>query len=206
MKKEDVHKIIPELSEISLKKTGFELPENYFETVEDTVIATLKTENLQNKINSKTFKTPDNYFDSIEDIVLAKLKAEALQNKNNSQIPENYFETLETKVISEIKTAPKVISLKTKLTKFIAPIAIAASLLLVFVLNNNSTTVSFESLAVTDIESWIDNGSIDIDALSIASIYPDIELDTKIYSVSLTDEEVLDYLYEENLEELIYEN
>ena len=206
MKKEDVHKIIPELSEISLKKTGFELPENYLENLEDTVIATLKAENLQNKINSKTFKTPDNYFNSIEDIVLAKLKAEVLQNKNNSQIPENYFETLETKVISEIKTAPKVISLKTKLTKFIAPIAIAASLLLVFVLNNNSTTVSFESLAVTDIESWIDNGSIDIDALSIASIYPDIELDTKMYSVSLTDEEVLDYLYEENLEELIYEN
>jgi len=206
MKKEDVHKIIPELSEISLKKTGFELPKNYFETVEDTVIATLKTENLQNKINSKTFKTPDNYFDSIEDIVLAKLKAEVIQSKNDNQIPENYFETLETKVISEIKTAPKVISLKTKLTKFIAPIAIAASLLLVFVLNNNSTTVSFESLAVTDIESWIDNGSIDIDALSIASIYPDIELDTKMYSVSLTDEEVLDYLYEENLEELIYEN
>ena len=206
MKKEDVHKIIPELSEISLKKTGFELPENYFETVEDTVIATLKTENLQNKINSKTFKTPGNYFNSIEDIVLAKLKAEVIQNKNDNQIPENYFETLETKVISEIKTAPKVISLKTKLTKFIAPIAIAASLLLVFVLNNNSTTVSFESLAVTDIESWIDNGNIDIDALNMASIYPDIELDTKMYSVSLTDEEVLDYLYEENLEELIYEN
>lgn len=174
MKKEDVHKIIPKLSEISLKKTGFELPKNYFETVED--------------------------------IVIAKLKSEVIQNKNDNVIPENYFEILETKVISEIKTTTKVISLKNRFIKFAAPIAIAASILLVFTLNNTPETITFDTLTSSEIENWIDNGSVDIDALNIISIYPEIELNDEIYSYSLSDEEVLNYLYEENLEDIIYEN
>jgi len=206
MKKKDLYKIAPKLSEISLKKSGFEIPSNYFETIEDGVIATLKTENLQDKINSKTFITPENYFNSIEDIVITKLKAEALNNKNKNTIPEDYFKTLENKVISEIKKTPKVISLKSKFIKYVAPIAIAASLLLVFVLNNTSTNVTFASLSSSEIENWIDNGSIDIDALTIASLYPEIELNDEIYSDSLTNEEVLEYLYQENLEGIIYEN
>ncbi|MBT8316186.1 MAG: hypothetical protein HKP59_01015, partial [Lutibacter sp.] len=181
------------------------LPENYFETVEDNVIAALKTENLQNKINTKVFTTPENYFDSIEDIVLAKLKAEAIQEKN-SGIPKNYFDTLEDKVIGKVKKEPKVISLKKGFSKFIAPIAIAASLLLIFTLTNNQKPVTFESIAASDIENWIDNGNIDIDALNIVSMYPDIELNDDIYTSTISDEEVIDYLNTEDLDLIIYEN
>ena len=206
MKRKDLHKIAPKLSEISLDKSGFEIPENYFDSIEDGVIAELKSENLLKKETTETFKTPENYFNSIEDMVLAKLKATAIQNNTESTIPKNYFDTLEDQVLSKIKTTPKVISLKSRFIKFAAPIGIAASLLLVFVLNNNSTTVTFESLASSEIETWIDNGSIDIDALSIASIYPEIELNSEMYSVSLSDDEVLEYLNDEDLENLIYEN
>jgi hypothetical protein len=205
MKKEKPHKIIPTLSENSLKKTGFALPENYFETVEDNVIAALKTENLKNKINTKVFTTPENYFDSIEDIVLAKLKAEAIQEKN-SGIPKNYFDTLEDKVIGKVKKEPKVISLKKGFSKFIAPIAIAASLLLIFTLTNTQKSITFESLAASDIENWIENGNIDIDALNIVSMYPNIELNDDIYTSTISDEEVIDYLNTEDLDLIIYEN
>jgi len=208
MKNKDLNKIAPKLSVISLSKTGFEIPKNYFDTVEDAIIAKLKADNLQNKINSKTFKTPKNYFDSIENIVIAKLKAEVILDKNENldTIPIDYFETLENKVISKIKATPRVISLRRKFIKYVAPIAIAASLLLVFVLNNTPATVTFDSIASSEIESWIDNGNIDIDALSIASLYPEIELNDEMYSNSLTNEEILDYLYEENFEDIIYEN
>lgn len=206
MKKNNLHKIAPKLREISLKKSGFEIPANYFETIEDAVIAKLKTNKLLLKGTQNPFIVPDNYFNSIEDIVITKLKAEALHIKNSNSIPENYFETLENKVLSEIKTTPKVISLKSKFIKYVAPIAIAASLLLIFVLNNSSTNVTFASLSSSEIENWIDNGSIDIDALTIASIYPEIELNDEIYSESLSDEEVLEYLYQENLENILYEN
>ncbi|WP_299523155.1 hypothetical protein [uncultured Lutibacter sp.] len=206
MKRKDLHKIAPKLSEISLEKVGFEIPENYFDSIEDAVIAELKSENLLKKETEKTFKTPENYFNSIEDIVLAKLKAAAIQNNTESTIPKNYFDTLEDQVLSKIKTTPKVISLKSRFIKFVVPIGIAASLLLFFVLNNNSAPLTFESLASSEIETWIDNGNIDIDALSIASIYPEIELKSDIYSSSLSDDEVLEYLNDEDLENLIYEN
>ncbi|WP_456379594.1 hypothetical protein [Lutibacter sp.] len=206
MKKKDLHKVAPKLSEISLKKSGFEIPSTYFETIEDGVIATLNAEKFSFIKPKESFQTPKNYFNSIEDIVITKLKAEALNTKNSNTIPENYFETLENKVISEIKTTPKVISLKSRFIKFAAPIAIAASLLLIFILNNTSTNVTFASLSSSEIENWIDNGSIDIDALTIASLYPEIELNDEIYSDSLSNEEVLEYLYQENLENILYEN
>ncbi len=207
MKRKDLHTIAPKLSEISLKKIGFEIPKDYFDFIEDAVIAELKAEYFLKKGNKKAFKTSDNYFDSIEDIVIAKLKAEAIHNNNKGTImPENYFQTIEDKVLTEIKTAPKVISLKSRFIKFAAPIAIAASLLLIFVVNKNSKTVTFDSLASSEIETWIDNGGMDIDALSIVSIYPDIELNNEIYSASLSDDEVLEYLNEEYLDEIIFEN
>ena len=207
MKKKDLHKIAPKLSEILLNKIGFEIPENYFKTVEDAVIAELKSEDLQNKIYHKPFRIPEDYFNSIEEIVISKLKAEAIYNKNdNAAIPENYFDSIEKTIFTKIKATPKIISLKNRFTKFAVPITIAASLLLFFILNNTSTAVTFDSLASSEIENWINNGSIDIDALNITSIYPEIELNNEIYSSLLSDDEVLEYLYEEDLDEIIYEN
>jgi len=206
MKRKNLHKVAPKLSEIALKKAGFEIPKNYFDAIEDAVIAEITAENFQNINNRETFITPQDYFDTLEAIVLAKLKASAIQNTNKTIIPKNYFDTIEDSVLNKIKTKPKVISLKNKFIKFTVPIGIAASLLLVFVLNNKATTVTFESLASSEIETWIDNGNIDIDALSIASIYPEIELTNEIYSDSLSDDEVLEYLDDEDLEGIIYEN
>lgn len=175
MKKEDLHKIAPKLSKIQLDEIGFELPENYFNT--------------------------------IEDIVIARLKAEIVQNDyDKTKLPENYFDSIEDRVLTKIKTSPKVISLKSKIVKFAVPIAIAASLLLVFILNDNSNTVTFDSLEISEIENWIENGTIDIDASNIASMYPDIELNIDYFSSSISDNEFLEYLYEEDLEEIIYEN
>lgn len=206
MKKKDLHKIAPKLCEISLNKIGFEIPKNYFETIEDSVLTELKAKNLHHKINIETFKTPENYFNSVEDIVIAKLKSEVVQNKNDVTIPENYFDTIEETVITKIKASPKVISLKSRFVKFVIPISIAASLLLIFVLNNKSTSVSFESLSSSEIENWINNGNIDFNALNIASMYPEIELNNEIFSSIISDDEVLEYIYEEDFDELIYEN
>ena len=175
MKKENLHKIAPKLSNIALEKTGFGIPKNYF--------------------------------NDFEDIVIAKLKAEVIQyDPKKGNVPENYFASLEDTVLTKIKAFQKIISIKRRIVKFAVPIAVAASLLLIFTVTNNKNTVTFESLAISDIENWINNGTIDIDASSIASIYPDIELNNDYFSSSISDNEVLEYLYEEYLDEIIYEN
>lgn len=206
MKKETLHKIAPKLSEISPNNTGFVVPENYFGLIEDEVLAKYLVENIKYKQKDNAFKTPENYFDTVEDLVLTKLKAEALQNDEKTVISKNYFDSIEDTVLNKIKSKTKVFSIRRSITKYIAPIAIAASLLLILILNNNSEAPTFDSIATTEIENWIYNGNVDIDALSIASIYTDIELDIDNFSASLSDDEVLEYLNNEDLDELIYEN
>ncbi len=206
MKKENLHKIAPKLSEIILCKNSFKIPKNYFNTVEDAIIAELKTENFKNKTTTKTVKIPKNYFNSIEDIVIAKLKAKTLQKDNTTTVPKNYFETIENTILNKINVKPKATLFKNKIVKLVAPIAIAASILVAFILKNNTNTITFSSLATSEIEYWITNESTTIDALSIASIFPDIELNRNNLESLITTEEFLEYLNQEDLEEIFYEN
>lgn len=204
MKKQKSHKVAPLLSSIS-KKSGFTVPNAYFETIEIDVLSKIKAEELHSQLNKNTFKTPEAYFNSIEDIVVTKLKAESLNLEKNTKVPDNYFETLEDTVISKLKTQKKVISLKT-VSKYLAPIAVAASLLLFFTLNTTKNTVTIESLATADLEQFIDYGMVDIDTQTLAIAFSDIELENEKLDLPLTDNEVLNYLTDEDLETFIYTN
>ena len=206
MTKLELHKIAPTLSEISPKQVVFKVPENYFETIEDGVMAEIKLEPISN-LKNQSFNTPNHYFDTIEDVVLTKLKAEALQqNKEFDTVDENYFNNLETTVLSKIKT-PKVISLKSRIIKIATPIAIAASLLLIFILNyNTSENITFDSLATAEIEQIINNGWIDVNEENITTAYADVELTSDFFSTNITEDELLDYLNSENIDEILYEN
>jgi hypothetical protein len=204
MKKDKLHKIAPILSEISKENSIFKVPENYFNEIEDVIFAELKTEAIQQKTKKLSFTVPQNYFNTVENITISKLKAEVLHKQQSEAIPINYFDTLEDKVFAKIKTKQKIILLK-NITKFVAPIAIAASLLLIFTLNFKQQTISFDSLATSEIEQFIELGLIDFDSESLATVY-NIEIPTDNLTISLSNNEVLDYLTDEDLESLIYEN
>lgn len=53
-------------------KTGFQVPENYFDSLEDRVLQKISFEENKPKINTG-FEIPNGYFDSLEDAVMAKL-------------------------------------------------------------------------------------------------------------------------------------
>lgn len=192
------------LSEISLKKNAFKVPENYFETIENQTISELNLQNIQPKQNESTYKTPQNYFDNIEEITITKLKAEVLQTTNTSKLPDGYFDTIEDLVLIKIKKEQKIITIK-RITKYVAPLAIAASLLLIFVLNA-AKSVTFDSLATTEIEQFVESGMIDINMENLATVFTDFEYPAENLTTSITDEEVLAYLTIEDLETIIYEN
>jgi|GEM_PF-725522 len=188
---------------------GFKVPLDYFKTIEDGVFAQLNTENLNIKPSKTTFTTPKNYFDSVEDVVFAKLKAEVLtQNNTNTEIPKDYFNNVEASIFSKLNSenTPKVISLKSRVLKFMLPVAIAASFLLIIILNNNSKTVTFNSLASDDIVNYFENDNANFDPLTVATLYSEDELDNKNISTTITNDEVVDYLIEEDLEQITYEN
>lgn len=193
----------PTLSKIAHKKHGFNVPDTYFNTIEDGVFAEINA----SKINtSKTiYKTPATYFDTIENLVVTKLKAQTFQKEALNSIPEGYFETLEDKVLNKIKDTSKVITLKNSL-KYVVPIAIAASFLIVFMLNNTTNTVTFDNLATSEIEEFINNGSLYYDAESLATVFPEVTVEDTNYITSLSDTDVVNYLNENDLEALLLEN
>lgn len=193
------------LTKNQVKTTGFKIPMDYFDAIENDVISKLKTEKFSKK---NSFKIPDDYFNSVEDIVVTKLKAEAIQKNNTTVIPDNYFDKIEDNVFNKLKSEKKakIITLKT-FTKVMAPIAVAASLLLFVYLNTTSKNYSFDSISTAAIENYFENGENDVDILSIASLYTEDELkNDEIYDSTVTDSVIVNYLSEENLDEIIYEN
>jgi len=204
MKKHKLHKIAPLLSKIPRKKDEFKVPQDYFDSIEDLVLSNISVKNFHSN-SASSFKTPENYFDSIENVIITKLKAEAIQNINDDSIPENYFDSVENNVLTKITSQRKTRSLK-RIARITAPIAIAASLLLIFVVNSTSETTSLDSLATSEIEQLIDYGLIDIDTESLTFAFSDIDFSSNNLDAIISDDEVLNYLYEEDLESIIYEN
>ena len=54
----------------NIKETGFKVPKDYFDTLEDTV---LRHNKLKEQSSEPGFKTPDNYFETLEDTILSKV-------------------------------------------------------------------------------------------------------------------------------------
>ncbi|WP_282135622.1 hypothetical protein [Seonamhaeicola maritimus] len=70
MKKNKLHNI---------KESGFNVPNGYFDSLEDNIMSELK---LKEFSKNSGFKTPDNYFDALEDTILNKVS----QNKETKVI------------------------------------------------------------------------------------------------------------------------
>lgn len=198
MTSEELKNIAPNLHELKALGSGFDVPSDYFNSVEENVFNTLKTREL-NKGNA--FSTPQNYFENIEDQVFEKIK----RKEETLSIPEGYFDTIEDNVFAKLKEEPKVIPLKTKIIKRFIPIVAAASILLFFtmqVLNNNtSNTDLLASLEVDEIENWIENGDLELDLDEITTLYTD-ELST-IEINDFSDENLINYLDDIDVESLI---
>ncbi len=179
-----------------LKKqgSGFKTPKGYFDTVENDVFSKLSIKSFPEKAG---YSIPKNYFDTIENTVFTKLDANEFRKQHHFDVPKDYFSTIEDNVFKKIQeedtNKPKVINLRSKLTKVFAPIAIAASLLLLFTLytNKNNDSFNFDSLAVTDVENWIENDYISLDSYEIAEVYSDVTFEDDFNE---DDIELLDYI------------
>lgn len=210
MKKDEIKNIAPNLSALKLKSESFLLPDGALNEVEITVLAEL----LESKLKSKTgiqnpFKVHDNYFENFEDSILESLENQ--HNKSTLKVPENYFENFEQKVISKLNSTTenkqvKAISLRSKIIKISATISVAASLALFFIFNQQQNDdLSFDSLALSEIEEWIDQDKLDLDAYQIAAVYTETKLQPNLLNAAINEDELEEFLKNENINELLYE-
>ena len=110
------------------KKTGFSIPEDYFNDVEETILTAKSTEVLPTE---NAFKVPDNYFDSLENNISHQLKS---TNKK------------------------PVITLQKRLLKYMLLATAAAILLFIGINRFNVNTFSFDDVTLTDLEFLHENG------------------------------------------------
>lgn len=147
------------------KSSGFKVPNNYFETFDDTLL-----QNLDKEASFLTAKTA------------------------GFQIPKDYFNTVDTKVIKAIskEKKPKVITLSNVKTLVYAA-SIAAAILLFFNIYIFNTNVSIEDIELAAVESFIIED--DISSYEIASLLTEHELNANnIVEYSLQDEHIEEYL------------
>jgi hypothetical protein len=179
---------------IKVQGSGFNTPKGYFDTIENDVFSKLSLEKIPEKAG---YSIPENYFDSIERNTFSKIDIKSPSKEHSFDVPKDYFNTIEDTVFKKIQQEdsiiPKVINLKSRLTKVFAPLAVAASLLLLFTLytTNTNENYSLENLAVTDIENWIENDYVSLDSYEIAEVYSDINFEDEF---SEDDIELLDYI------------
>jgi len=163
--------------------------------------------NLNDKnIKKNPFKTPDNYFEKFEEELLDDLYLDHTTDssvKSGHKVPEGYFDSLEDKILEKVKLQekePKVISIFSR-KRVLISISIAASIVLGVTLFSkfSESTLDFDSVELSEIETYIENETLDIDTYDLTAILVDGDM-------ALNNLDVNDYLSEENIEEYLINN
>lgn len=183
------------LNSIKDKGTGFTLPENYLENFEFHPKKTI--------IDSKTgFSIPKEYFENLETAVVSKvLKI----NSSGFKTPNNYFKTIDNKILKklDINNQSKVFSILKKPLFRVVSYAMAASFVLFLGLKifySTELNSDFDSVTVAQIDTWIDEDLISFSNYDIADNFADADFS---FETNISDEELLDYLEQTDIENLI---
>jgi hypothetical protein len=161
---------------------------------------------------STGFTAPKNYFSDAEDHFLSFLLEDQLPQENGFTYPENYFENLENAVFKKIspKKEVKIISLKSKLLKYI-PLTAAASVALFLSINYlnpfTANEISFDTLGKTDIENWIIENSNELSNEDFATLlHREIFNENNFALTDIRNDEIEEYIIYSEESSLLNEN
>ena len=149
------------------KKTGFSVPSDYFNDLEETIAIKLLEKNFSKEHN---FEVPATYFNNLEDTILASVSPEEKETK--------------------------VISFKERFLR-ISSIAAAASIILFIGLNSfvfkTNKALTLDSLSNDDFEFWLDSNTITTSEVALV-LEDDLLDENDFYFLTIKDETIEDYL------------
>lgn len=159
---------------------------------------------MKDKEHSNGFNTPKSYFEDFEDRLFSKLSEDNLPKETGYTIPKGYFDQLDLVILKNVETSvnqSNVIPLLSRRTIAYA-ITIAACAVLVFSLvNTNHTLDTVETLDVSSIESYIEEGYLDIDSYEIASLLKEEDLTNLNDESEYISEDVIEYYLLEQIDD-----
>lgn len=167
-------------------KSGFNVPDNYFENFEEKMMHSIgKKPALENIVfkASSGFKVPDSYFENLEREIIQKVEGE--------------------------KKGGKLISLfnNTKLYYAAAVAAVFIGVVSTVFFNPVTEDFTIDGLELSAIEQYIDEGYIDFNYNEISAFMAEEDYSFDDFNTSgLSDEQVFEYL-SENIEDpnILYE-
>lgn len=174
--------------------TGFNLPEGYFDSLENKISAGMITDELSDqKKESRLFQKDSQ-----------KIKALFKIGKNSGfKVPEGYFQKDDAYLMGSF--GKRVISLPINKNSKVIWYSVAASFLLFFAIKNVAVAPSeldLSEINSSEIETWIDADLVSFNSYDVAEVYNDLDL----ADYDFTDEEVETYIANEDIENIILQN
>jgi len=146
------------------------------------------------------FEVPQDYFNTFEGQLFARLEEEQFPSTPGFRVPNGYFDAVETKIIEKVvadkkhKTIPL---FRKSYTKY--AVAIAACLLILISIYNwsDNPTQSIDSVQLSKIDSYIDDGNLEIDLYELTHYLNDLDdLDLNLNDATLSNTAIKEYLRE----------
>jgi len=183
------------LKRLKGEQGGYKIPENYLENFSMGPDA---VSGLPQKSDTG-FVVPDGYFEHFESKLLETNKKS--EPKSGFVTPENYFENFRVRTDQENKKT-KERSLPGKFIFKIGYAAVAASILLFFVLNlpKDRNSENLAELNTLDIESWVYENAAQFNTDEITEVFQQNELTLNSFDY---DSEVNSYLSEKDIESML---
>ncbi len=173
----------------------------------------MKEKNLHK--NKSGFTVPKDYFDSFENKLSEKLslniEKEGLTNNSDTgfKVPEDYFDTFQDSIIQKAnpkESKGKVVSLITR-KNLLYFSGIAAMIAIVISLSiNKESELNFDDIEIADIHTYFSEGNIELSSSEMfALLGEETDYVETFENELISDEVLLDYLSEEDLEgEIIF--
>ena len=150
------------------------------------------------------YSIPKDYFKDFDDRLFLKINEDNLPKESGFKTPVGYFEQLDSVILKSVKSSvkqPKVITLFSRRTLIYAA-SIAACAILVFSLTNtNNNAINVSSLDISSIESYIEEGNLNIDSYDIASILKDEDINSISSESKFISEDLIENYLLENIED-----
>jgi hypothetical protein len=151
--------------------------------------------------NISGLKTPKGYFENFEERLFSKINEDKFPKTTGFNTPDGYFETLEERVLKTAKPSEKpakVIPLFSK--KHLGYAAAVAACLLIGLLvfkNKGVSNSGLDSLQLTTIDQYINDGNLDMSLYDISDYISDKDIsDVNFKTQQFSETELENYLLE----------
>ena len=154
---------------------------------------------MKKKDKNNGFKTPEGYFEGFTDRLLDKIREERtyVPGKDGFKVPEGYFDALSKKVADRtFGKKGNVVQLHPYRKYYFAAASIAAVALVILGIQWNKTDLpTFENLASTEIERYLEDSDLGLSSYEIAEAIPIETLEVNdILDEKLDEDNIIDYL------------